>query len=308
MGDGREAPEHKARTNAEGDAGVVTLFEAGMHTGEGPLWDHRTGTLHCVDSTNPALWSFDASGRVLDRMALAERIGFVVLTDALDVLIAGLRTGLHRIDLRARTTELLLDPEPDMPGNRINDGVVDLDGSLVFGTLDDGLAEPTGRAYQLTLDGELRCFDGGYIVSNGPYPHPDGERFVFIDSEVGQVKAFQRRADGTLARDGLFCEWDMSALGVPDGCVCDTDGGVWIAHWDGGCVTRWTANGRLDQRIDLPASRITKPAFGGPDLSTLFVTSANRDIELGTERLAGSLFAIPTDRKGIKARPCRVAF
>ena len=74
-------------------------FEAGMHTGEGPVWDARTGRLHCVDCTNPAIWTFDADGRPVDRMALAERIGFVALTERPGRLVAGLRTGLYLIDL-----------------------------------------------------------------------------------------------------------------------------------------------------------------------------------------------------------------
>jgi sugar lactone lactonase YvrE len=284
------------------------FFEAGLDTGEGPLWDGRTGTLLCVDSTNPAIWRFSPEGRVLDRMSLPERIGFAALTDADGVLVCGLRTGLHRVDLGARSVDRLMDPEPDLPGNRINDGVVDLDGSLIFGSLDDGLTEPTGLAWQLTLDGALRRFDDGYVVSNGPYPHPDGERVLFIDSVACAVKVFRRRPDGGLTYDGPFCDWDEATLGLPDGCVCDTDGGVWIAHWGGACVTRWSSEGEMTHRVDIPCSQVTKPAFGGADMSTLYVTSANRGIDPGAERLAGSLFAVPTAFTGIPARPCAVRF
>lgn len=284
------------------------LFEAGMDTGEGPLWDHRTGTLYCVDSTNPGIWAFEADGTCVDRMALPERIGFIALTDTAGVFIAGLKTGLFRVTLEGRTVERLMDPEPDLPGNRINDGVVDLDGSLVFGSLDDGLTEPTGRTYRLTVDGQLQHFDSGYVVSNGPYPHPDGARFLFVDSVAREIRVFRREPDGRFSRDGLFCDWSDPAWGLPDGLVCDTEGGVWVAHWEGACVTRFSPEGTVTHRVDLPASQITKPAFGGPDMRTLYVTSANRGLEPGAEPLAGSLFAIETGFTGIAARPCGVRF
>jgi len=284
------------------------FFEAGLDTGEGPIWDTRSGSLYCVDSTNPALWKFSPDGRVLDRMALPERIGFAALSDSEDVLICGLKSGLYRIDMTSRDIDFLTDPEPDLPGNRINDGVVDLDGSLVFGSLDDRLTEPTGRAYRLTVSGQLQKFDSGYVVSNGPYPHPDGKRFLFIDSVACKIKVFLRQPEGRLTYDHLFCTWDERTLGLPDGCVCDTEGGVWVAHWGGFCVTRWSSEGEMTHRVELCASQVTKPAFGGSDLSTLYVTSANRDIDPGRERLAGSIFRIETGFTGIAAQPCKVAF
>ena len=277
------------------------FFEAGMNTGEGPVWDHRTATLYCVDSTNPAIWAFAQDGRVLDRMALPERIGFIALTESPGCFIAGLQTGLFDISLSDRSLDFLMDPEPDLPGNRINDGIVDLDGALVFGSLDDGLTEPTGRTYRLTGDGTLQNYDSGYIVSNGPYPHPDGERFFHVDSEVGIVRQFRRNSDRSFRRDGTFCDWDMAEWGIPDGIVCDTDGGVWIAHWDGGCVSRFDSDGRRSHSIDLPVSRVTKPAFGGPGMKTMFLTTANRDIDCVREPLAGSVFVIETEFTGLES-------
>lgn len=284
------------------------FFEAGLNTGEGPIWDVHSETLFCVDSTNPSIWRFSQDGKVLDRMSLPERIGFAALTGEDGVLICGLKTGIYRVNMTNRKLDLLMDPEPDLPDNRINDGVVDLDGSLVFGSLDDGLTQPTGRTYRFTTEGQLQHFDSGYVVSNGPYPHPDGKRFIFIDSVACKIKQFLREHDGSFAYDSLFCEWDEAELGLPDGCVCDTDGGVWVAHWGGSCVTRWSSDGNLTHKIDFPCSQVTKPAFGGADLSRLFVTTANREIDPAAEPLAGSVFAIETDFTGIAAQPCGVVF
>lgn len=274
------------------------FFEAGLDTGEGPVWDDRDGTLYCVDSTNPAIWSFEQDGRVRDRMALPERIGFLALTEQQGTFIVGLKTGLYVVRLAQRQITFWMDPEPGLPGNRINDGMVDSDGSLIFGSLDDGLTEPTGRTYHLRTDGTLDQFDSGYVVSNGPLPLLTEDRVLFVDSVACKLKVFRRTANG-LVFDRLFCDWNEAEWGLPDGTAADTNGGVWVAHWGGGCVSRFDATGRMVEKIDLPASQVTKPAFGGRDRSTLYVTTANRGIEASEEKLAGSVFRIETPFTGI---------
>lgn len=185
----------------------TVFFEAGMQTGEGPLWDPRSQTLWCVDSTNPSIWRFSEETGAVDRMALPERIGFVALTEIPGRLVAGLETGLYHVDFAARGLEFLIDPEPDKPGNRINDGIVDVDGGIIFGTLDDALNAPTGRAYKLYPDGRLVCFDEGYIVFNGPFPHPDGQHVFAVNSEVREIYVFRRSTDGTFRDRRLFTHW-----------------------------------------------------------------------------------------------------
>ena len=201
----------------------------------------------------------------------------------------------------------MIDPEPDLPGNRINDGTVDVDGSLVFGSLDDGLAAPTGRTWRLTPGGELQAIDAGYVVSNGPCAHPDGKRVFFVDSDARLVKVLGRDADGSLAVTGRrFCDWSEPDWGVPDGVACDVDGGVWIAHWGGSRVSRFDARGALTHVMALPVSQVTKVAFGGPDDRTLHVTSANRGIDCAAEPLAGALFVAEVPFRGVPARHRRV--
>ncbi|WP_226782446.1 SMP-30/gluconolactonase/LRE family protein [Oceaniglobus trochenteri] len=276
------------------------LFEAGLETGEGPLWDARISCLYCVDSTNPALWVFDAGGKVIDRIALPQPIGFAALTDSVDRLVVGLADGLYLLDRTTRRLAHILDPEPGIATNRINDGVVDSDGSLVFGTLHDTYTRPDGAMYHLSPTGGLTCFDRGYIVSNGPFPHPDGRRFLTANSEIHEVYVFDRQEEGVFTNKRLFCDWQV-AWGIPDGIVCDTQGGVWIGSWGGAALYRFHADGILDLRIDFPVSQVTKAAFGGPDLSDLYVTTASRGRDRRSEPLAGSLFRVRTPFTGLPA-------
>ncbi len=120
------------------------VLEAGCTVGEGALWDARRGELLFVDIKDPAVWRLDPGSGHHTRMAAPERVGFVVLTDDPDLVVAGFKSGLKRLSLADGTTQDLVDPEPDRPGNRLNDGHVGPDGSLYFGTMDDAESEPTG--------------------------------------------------------------------------------------------------------------------------------------------------------------------
>ncbi|HKG76038.1 MAG TPA: SMP-30/gluconolactonase/LRE family protein, partial [Beijerinckiaceae bacterium] len=120
---------------------------SGCVLGEGPVWDQRTGALLWVDIKNPAVWRFEPDTGESASLPVRERIGFVALTEDPEVVIAGFKSGLARLHLKSGETEPLVQPEPDKPGNRINDGHVGPGGHLYFGTMDDDEAEPTGRFY-----------------------------------------------------------------------------------------------------------------------------------------------------------------
>ena len=86
----------------------------------------------------------------------------------------------------------------------------------------------------------------------------------------------------------------------------DSEGYLWSAHWDGWCVTRYDPDGQVDRVINLPVPRPTSCAFGGPDLTTLYVTTARIRLsvhQLAEAPLSGSVFAIQTGVKGIPEVP-----
>ena len=93
--------------------------------------------------------------------------------------------------------------------------------------------------------------------------------------------------------------------GWPDGMTMDAEGMLWIAEWEGGCVSRWNpARGKLLRRIALPVSRVTSCAFGGAGLDELYVTTAWSRLDPGQRRaqpLAGGLFRIRPGVKGVPA-------
>jgi D-xylonolactonase len=93
--------------------------------------------------------------------------------------------------------------------------------------------------------------------------------------------------------------------GIPDGLTTDSEGFLWSAQWYGGCVVRYDPDGKEERRIHLPAKQISSVAFGGPDFSDLYITSAAQ-AELGptppgyepTGYLGGALYCLRTDAQG----------
>src|SRR5919107_1214423 len=105
--------------------------------GEGPVWDHRTGTLLWVDIKGRAVWRYRPASGEHAKLDVAEPVGFVALTDDPDVVLAGFKSGLATLDLRTGASTQVARPEPDKPGKRINDGCVGPDGHVYFGTMDE---------------------------------------------------------------------------------------------------------------------------------------------------------------------------
>ena len=61
---------------------------------------------------------------------------------------------------------------------------------------------------------------------------------------------------------------------VPDGLVVDAEGSLWVAIWGGGQVHRYAPDGELLAVLPVPVSQPTCPAFGGPGLDELYLTTA----------------------------------
>jgi sugar lactone lactonase YvrE len=134
--------------------------------------------------------------------------------------------------------------------------------------------------------------------SNGPTFSPDGATLYHTDNARRVVYAFDLNENGALANKRVFVRFE-DAWGYPDGMTTDSEGGVWIAHWDGARVSRFTPDGALDRSIALPVSRPTSCVFAGDELERMFVTSASIGRE--DEPLAGGLFEIDPGVRGAPA-------
>lgn len=264
--------------------------------GEGPSWSPRRNALFWVDILAPSLHRLDIASGAVDRWAMPEAIGWAIERRGRGDFVIGLKSGIHSLELDPLTIVPIVNPEPDRPHNRLNDAKVDSFGRIWAGSKDDRDIDASGALYRIDADFScIRC-DDGYVVANGPTFSLDGRRLYHSDSGRRRVYAFDLADDGSLANKRVFIDF-AEAWGYPDGMTTDAEDCLWIAHWGGGRISRFSPDGKLMRSISLPASQITSCAFAGAGLDRLFVTSAatGRD----DEPLAGSLFEVDAGVAGI---------
>lgn len=264
--------------------------------GEGPVWDVEQQRLYWIDSFDGRVLRCTEDGRELRAWDVGQKIGSMALRKNGDAALVALQSGLYNLDLPTGDLELIVDPEPGLPNNRLNDGKVDRQGRFIVGSMDTREDQASARLYRLDPDLSLHTLDEGIIVSNGPCWSPGGETFYFADTWSGKIWAYDyNHATGAVANRRTFAHVDTSAGGAADGCTVDAEGCLWQALVYAGKLVRYTPDGQVDRIIEMPVKKVTSLTFGGPNLDTLFVTSMAkpplpRFPEDGQQR--GALFAI----------------
>ncbi len=275
------------------------IWPVGATLAEGPFWSAAERAFYFVDIKGRRLHRCNEQGG--DRMSwqAPAEIGFALPMAGGDI-ICGLPGKLARFT-KAGTFETVLEIELPHPGNRCNDAYVDPAGRLWFGTMDNGETAATGSLYRLDARG-LQAMDGGIIITNGPCHSPDGKTFYHTDTLERVVYAYDCAPDGTLCGKREFVRYAQGVPGHPDGSAVDAEGHVWISLFGGSRIERYAPDGTLAQTIPMPCPNITKVAFGGDDLRTVFVTTARKGMSeeaLAAHPLAGGVFTFRVDAPGL---------
>lgn len=269
--------------------------------GEGPVWVERDLALWFVDIKKRKIHRFDPANKEKRSWDAPEQVGFILPAER-GGFIVGLQSGLAHFDDKSGTFDLIVEVEPDMPGNRLNDGTVDPSGRLWFGTMDNGERAKTGAFY---------CFADGQVtktgidnisITNGPAISPDGRILYFVDTLKGTIEAADIGEDGSLANRRMFVKVDRTN-GHPDGPTIDSEGCLWISLYAGWEAHRFSPRGELVERVRFPVANITKIAFAGGDLRTVFATTARQLLsreEIARQPLIGDLFEFRADVPGIQ--------
>ena len=263
--------------------------------GEGVLWSERDNAVYWVDILAPALNRLSLADGAIDRWTMPAPIGWVA-ERAAGGFVAGLQGGFAFLTIDPFEIRMIGDPEPHLPGNRMNDGKADAQGRVWCGTMDMAEEQESGSFYRLDPDGRWTMVDTGYRVPNGPAFSPCGRWLYHSDSPRGVIYRFARTADGGVSNRQPFIRF-AEADGAPDGMTVDAQGHLWVAHWGGGRISRFNPDGAFDRSIDLPARQVTNICFGGADLDRMFVTSAA--IGLVDSPYDGSLFEVDAGVKGL---------
>jgi sugar lactone lactonase YvrE len=288
-------------SHAEISAAVPVLTDRDQ-LGEHPVWDDRTAELTRVDIADGevhgwspetgAEWSFALPGEV--SAAVPREHGGFVLASGHELLARDLDG----------CVETIATVEAEIDDNRFNDCRCDPCGRLWAGTMSRSRRAGTAALYQLDPGGEIETAINHTTLSNGIAWSPSGERMYFVDSTTQRIDVFDYDLATGRATDRRPLAAIAAADGLPDGITVDAEGGIWVCLFGGGTLRRYSAKGDLDLVLDLPVTNPTCPTFGGPQLRTLYVTSARHRLtmaQLAGEPLAGALLALDPGVAGLPA-------
>ena len=279
-------------------APVAHVFDSRpCELGEGPLWHPIREQLFWFDIIGKRLLT--RNGDAAQHWQFAEHVSAAGWIDRDRMLIAS-DSALFRFDLTTGARENLCALEADNPVTRSNDGRADPFGGFWIGTMGKA-AEPGAGAIYRYFKGELRCLFKPVSISNAICFTPDGGHAHFTDTVTGQVMRVALDGQGWPAADPEV--WlDLRTEGLhPDGAVVDATGTLWLAEWGVGRVAAYAPDGRLLRSVKVPAPHSTCPAFGGPDLTTLFCTSALQGLDASARAahpLSGQTFAVSGIARG----------
>lgn len=281
--------------------------EMACDVGESPCWDAETGSLLFVDITPGRIHRLDTRSGHRSSFEVGQEAGAVVLGEEGGMVIAA-RDGIIACGDDGRNPLSIADIDADHPERRMNDAKCDPQGRLWAGTMAFDLSAGVASLYRVDR-GVVMTVLTGVTLSNGLGWSPDGTVMYFVDSMTYSIQAFDFDGSaGSIEHLRCFVRLDPAG-GLPDGLCVDQEGGVWVALMGGGEVRRYDASGALTDTIRLPVRQVTSCAFGGSDLSEMFITTAAYRMspaERRAEPLAGSVFTCEPGVRGLPATPYRV--
>ena len=283
------------------NAEVVHAAEAAL--GEGCVWSPVEDLLVWVDITGQAVHRFDhATGQPVSVWRYAESVGNAA-PRAGGGLALGLGASVALTD-RVGAIETVIELPGEPESNRANDGAVDPRGRLFQGTISNTEpGAPVAALHRVDADGSARRVVSDVSISNGMGWSPDQSTMYYIDTLTFRVDRFDYDPDtGEIDGRRPFLTFDGSA-GGPDGMTMDAEGCLWVAFFGGYHVQRFSPEGERLETVATPgAPQTTCCCFGGPDLDTLYITTA-RDSIAGVstegEPNSGALFAADVGAVGL---------
>ncbi len=260
--------------------------------GEGPAWDTERGVLSWVDISSGIVYVSSAAGETLRRYEVGRPVGAALPARGGGFLLADAQ-GFTAL-AEDGGTDVVLPVLAGSPELQFNDAKCDPAGRAFAGSMALDETPHTGTLYRLDPGPFATAILTHLTVSNGLGWSPDGRTMWFADSARPMITGFDYDLEtGAVGHVRTVIEV-QDTEGVPDGLCVDDEGCIWLALWDGGSVRRYTTDGRLDTVVRVPADAVTSCTFGGPDMATLFITTA-----------VGGLFAVTTDTTGPAATPWR---
>jgi sugar lactone lactonase YvrE len=282
---------------------LLEIISAQNIVGEGIVWDPDVQCIWWTDIQGRRLFRYSWPGSATRQVyELPERLGSFGLRSAGAGLIAAFESGIAFFEPDRSRIEWLMRLPAMATKVRFNDGRVDRQGRFWCGTMVEGdRTKPIGQLFCVDVRGQVTCHLEGILISNGICWSPDSRRFYFADSPRREISVFDfDPAAGTISNRRVFARTPEGTS--PDGADFDAEGGLWSATWGGRRVVRYTTDGTIDRVVEVPVSQPSCVAFGGPQLTHLFVTSAREGLSKAAadrEPHAGDVFVFEMSVRGL---------
>jgi sugar lactone lactonase YvrE len=285
------------------------VLDVPMQLGESPFWQPEEAALYWIDINGCAVHRLDPATGARACWSMPSEPGCAVQC-ASGGLVVALRSGLVLLDTTSGAITTLAHPPYDTTKARFNDGRCDVAGRLWVGTIYEPRDQPLGTLFCVDR-GVIRDSGKRVTVSNGVAFSPDNRTLYHTDTTAHRITAYDFDVStAQLSRGRIFKQFSIDRTrdygGRPDGAAVDSEGAYWCAMYEGGRILRLSPSGEILREIELPLRCPTMVAFGGPDLRTLYITSAryNRPApELARYPLSGSILALPVDVPGLVENP-----
>ena len=271
--------------------------------GEGITWSSINQSLFWLDiKPKTLLFRINFQSEKLETFELPEFVTASSIISNSEIALVS-NNGVNKFNFQTKKYEKIKGVEENILTNRSNDGASDAKGRLWFGTMQNNINNDGSSKTLNTKSGTLYCLSENklnIVETNLGIPNtfvwsPDNTKFYFADSTEGSLLEYKFNLDeGSLSDKKIFFDFDR---GAPDGSTIDSDGFIWNCRWGGSCVVRIDPKGRIDKIYELPVENVTNCVFGGNDLKTLFITTANNSDK---NKYDGSLFALNVNTPGIE--------
>tara|TARA_X000000950_G_scaffold269658_1_gene348560 strand:- start:709 stop:1602 length:894 start_codon:yes stop_codon:yes gene_type:complete len=291
---------------------VDIAFKCKNILGEGITFSKKDQTLYWLDINNTSkLHRFNLINEQKDSFKIPEIVTATSIKSENEIILVS-NNGINLFNTNSKKFQRILNVENKLLHTRSNDGASDVMGRLWFGTMQnnfdkDGesipIKENIGKLYRVDKDNIITTVEDNLGIPNTFVWSPDNKNFYFTDTLDGNIMKYDYDVEtGNLSNKQFFANFDR---GFPDGSTMDTDGCLWNCRWGGSCVVRYTPSGQVDQVIEMPVENITNCVFGGKDLKTLFITSANNPGK-NQHELDGSLFSINLNYQGLEDHKSKI--
>jgi sugar lactone lactonase YvrE len=276
--------------------GVEQVTGPVAYHGEGPVWHPGWGGLRFVDMLAGDVLRLASDGTVERRHVGS--VAAAVRPRQGGGAVIGVERGFALEDPDGTVTTL-----PQVwsdPGVRMNEGGCDPDGRFYCGSMAYDQSPGAASVYRLAPDGSVAVVLERVTVSNGLEWSPDGSRAYYNDTATFAISVFDYDPELGLTNRRAFAQ--LPDGGRPDGLTVDAEGGVWTAVSNAGAVYRYSAAGVLEEKLAVPARKVTACAFGGDHLDQLFITTSQENVDTREDPLAGSLFRADVGITGLPVR------